>query len=86
MFRILLPVSEGLWLQVRDGCSSCWTHFLPTQFTILARSFRYWNIRVFCVMSIEMERLQNLHTVPIFIKIMEITPPNCPALSMRKLS
>lgn len=47
MFRILLPVSEGLWLYMRDGCSSCWTHLLPTQFAILARSFRYWNIRVF---------------------------------------
>lgn len=75
MFRILLPVSEGLWLYVRDGCSSCWTHVLPTQFAILTRSFRYWNIRVFfCVMSTAMERLQNLYTMPIFIKIKKSMP------------
>lgn len=96
MFRILLPVSEGLWLYVRDGCSSCWTHVLPTQFAILARSFRYWNIRGFFVSCLQQWKDCKIYTLcPFSLKSknqcrlqrnMEITPPNCPALNTRKLS
>lgn len=95
MFRILLPVSEGLWLRASDGCSSCRTHFLPIQFAILACSFRYWNIRGF-VSCLQQWRDCKIYTLcPFSLKSknqchlqrnMEITPPHCPALSMRKLS
>lgn len=91
---IMFRLSEGLWLKACDGCSSCRMHFLPIQFAILACSFRYWNIRGFCVMSTAMERLQIYTLCPFSLKSknqchlqrnMEITPPNCPALSIGKL-
>lgn len=97
MFRILLPVSEGLWLQVHDGCSSCWTHFLPI-YTIchISSFFQILEHKGFFVSCLQQWKDCKIYTLcPFSLKSknqcrlqrnMEITPPNCPALNTRKLS